>query len=273
MNPNEPQNSPILPDTPEPPEPLQPSQPADIGQTPSMEFVHPPEPPVVTAQPIQTPPYSPTPTVPAESVSPAIVDQIQPPETSKKKDVLGIVSIVCALVGLLPVGLVLGLVGASHAKKDHRSAGISRTGWVLNLILLLAVVPIIVLLVMNGVKTAEVIARDTERAEDLGSIEVGLEEYFNENFGYPSSLDDIHVSSEQVLIAPNGSTIKVNSVVADEDEAKASANPSGATEYTYTPYGKPTCQTTCDGYVLKALIEDPSDAVPNPLVKLGINNL
>jgi hypothetical protein len=238
-----------------------------------MEFVPPPpETPAPTEQPIQMPPYTPAqppltdPVVPTTAINPA-------PITAKKTDTLGIISLVCIIICALPVGFVLGLVGASHAKKNHRPVTLSRIGWVLNLILMLAAVPVVVLLVMSNFKTAQSKARDIERAKDLGSIEVGLEEYFNENFGYPNSLDDIRVTDEQVLVAPNGSTIKVNEVVADEDEALASEDPSGGVEYTYTPYGKPTCTSTCDGYVLKALTENPTDGVSNPLVKTGIENL
>jgi YD repeat-containing protein len=200
---------------------------------------------------------------------------LQTPQSAvgNKKDVLGIISIICVFLGMGLVGFILGLVGVSRAKKEHRSAKLSRIGWIVNLVLMLIVIPIAVLLVVNNFKASEVKARDLERAEDLSAIEAGLEDYFNSNFGYPSNLDDVHVSKEQALVAPNGSTIKVNNVVADEEVAMATIDPSGKTQYTYTPYGKPTCTITCDGYVLKALTEKPSKAVPNPLSKLGLNNL
>lgn len=267
MNPNDPQPQPILPNDPQPEQPIPPT-------TPSMEFVPPPpEAPVPTEQPIQMPPYAPAQPPMTEPVMPIPSFQAPQPEAKNKKDTLGIVSIICLFIGMLPVGFILGLVGASRAKKEKRSAVLSRTGWILNLVLILAAIPVVVLLVMSNFKDAQAKARDVERANDLGSIETSLEAYFSTNFGYPKSLDILSISDDQVLIAPNGSTIKVNDVASDEAAAKATTNPSGDVEYTYTPYGKPTCITTCDGYVLKALTEKPSDAVPNPLVKLGQNNL
>ena len=269
MNPNDP-TQPILPDAPEPTQSPQPVQPP----VQSMEFVPPPpEAPVSAEQPIQMPPYAPATPPLTDPVMPMPPLEAPQPAAKKKKDVLGIISIVCIFLGMGLVGFILGLVGASHAKKEHRSAKLSRIGWVVNLVLMLVVIPVAVLLVMNNFKAAEIKTRDLERSEDLGEIEVGLEEYFNENFGYPDSLDDVVIPNEQALVAPNGSTIKVNVVVADEEEALASEDPSGSFEYTYTPYGKPTCQATCDGYVLKALIEKPTTGVANPLVKTGINNL
>ncbi len=267
MNPNDPQNQPILPDAPHPEQPVQ--QPA-----PSLEFVPPPpETPAPAEQPIQMPPYAPTQPPMTDPVMPTPTTEPVAGQSEHKTDTLGIVSLVCVVIGMLPIGFILGLVGASHAKKEHRSAVLSRIGWVLNLILMLAAVPVVVLLVMNNIEGAKVTTRDTERTNDIGSVYASLEEYFNENFGYPNKLDLINVSDKQVLVAPNGSTIKVNDVVADETEAKATADPSGSVEYTYTPYGKPTCTNTCDGFVLKAYIEKPTDSVSNPLVKLGLNNL
>lgn len=269
MNPEEPQ-SPNITDA---DQPIRPS-----GQ--SMDVVPPPENPLPHEQPIQMPPYAPAqPLVTVESLTPDYVAPATPMVEGAthpgklKKDRLGIISIICVFLGMGLVGFVLGLIGVSRAKKERRSATLSRVGWIVNLVLMLAVIPIAIILVLNNFEKTETKARDIERAEDLGSIEAKLEEYFANNFGYPSDLDELDISDRKVLIGPNGSTIKLNDVAADEEEAKDSTNPTSDIEYTYTPYGKPTCITTCDGYVLKAFIENPEKGVTNPLVKLGLENL
>lgn len=273
MNPDELQNPSIVPDANQPVQPVQPA-----GQ--SMDVVPPPpETPVSVEQPIQMPPYAPSqPPVSAESSMPDMASPVAPtPETpaltKHKKDGFGIVSIVFGILGLFPLGLILGFIGASRAKKANRSPVLSRIGWILSLIVMLVAVPLVALQIMSNMEAAEVKTRDTERSKDLGVIEAKLEEYFSENFGYPNSLDELDFTDEQVLIGPNGTTIKINDVATDEDEAKDTTNPSASVEYTYTPYGKPACLTTCDGYVLKSLIEEPTKGLSNPLVKLGLENL
>lgn len=47
-------------------------------------------------------------------------------------DVLGIVSL-CLIVYFPPAGLVVGLIGASKAKKEGYSPILSRIGWIANL--------------------------------------------------------------------------------------------------------------------------------------------
>jgi len=272
MNPDEPQNPVIVPDSNQPVQP--PVQ--------SMDFVQPPpETSVPVEQPIQMPPYAPTqPPVTPEAIAPTpnFVAPVMPTpvitaQESHKKDVLGILSIVSVLFGVLPIGLILGLVGASHAKKSHTSPVVSRVGWILNLVLMLVLIPIFVILVLSNFQGAQAKARDIERAHDLSILEAKLEDYFSANFGYPSNLDDIGIKDMQNLKGPSGTTIKINDVVADEASAKTTSNPNVSQEYIYTPYGKPTCLTTCDGYVLKGYLEKPNAGATNPLVKLGIENL
>lgn len=278
MNPENPQTEPILPDDPEPQQPVAPQA------TQNMDVVVPP-PDTATPvdQPIQMPPYAPA-QPPMAASSPEPIASSSPempvPNTEQatsnahaKKDVLGILSIAFVFLGLLPVGFILGLVGASKAKKAQRSVILSRIGWILNLVVMLVAIPLLVIFIMNRMDVENAKTRDVERAQDLGAIESKLEDFFKENFGYPNSLDEIGVSDKQILIGPNGSTILVNDVAEDEAAAKATSNPTSVKEYIYTPYGKPTCIKTCDGYVLKGYVEKPELGVTNPLVKLGLENL
>jgi len=248
----------------------QPAEPLPMN----MDFVAPPpETPAPVEQPIQMPPYAPAQPPMSERVMPTSQTEPTVPASHHKTDVLGILSIVSILFGVLPVGLILGLVGVSHAKKSHSSPVLSRVGWIINLVAMLVAVPIIFLWLSNNLQKTQAIERDTERAHDMAAIETKLESFFETNFGYPNNLDDIKVADKQNLKGPNGTSIKINDIVADEASAKTTSNPTTTQEYTYTPYGKPTCLTTCDGYVLKGYLEKPKAGATNPLVKLGIENL
>ncbi|MEK7471634.1 MAG: hypothetical protein AAB624_00090, partial [Patescibacteria group bacterium] len=227
MNPEEQliQPTPTEPVFPTPPvQPVQPAQPT--GQ--NMDVV--PPPPVTPApveQPIQMPPYAPAqPPVSVETpvASPVAPEPVATTPTHHKTDMLGISSLIVGVIGLLPIGLVLGLVGASHAKKEHRSPVVSRIGWIINLVGMLVVIPVLTLLVLTNIDASQTKARDIQRVTDINNIEAKLEEYFADNFGYPNNLNDLEIDDKS-LVGPNGSTIKVNDVASDEDEAKDSTDP------------------------------------------------
>ncbi len=71
------------------------------------------------------------------------------PTAEKTTDVLGIISIVFAFIGLQPFGFILGLVGASKAKKEGRSPSLSKIGWILNLVFMLLVIPLMVIVFIS----------------------------------------------------------------------------------------------------------------------------
>lgn len=79
----------------------------------------------------------------------------------QKTDVLGILSIVFIFIAT-PIGLILGLIGSSQAKKEGRSPTLSKVGWIINLILtLLAVAGVILLIVFAMVGSANDKARNS----------------------------------------------------------------------------------------------------------------
>lgn len=107
-----------------------------------------------TSQPQQPAEASASPGAPAGSpISPAnSVPVASQPVAQEKTDALGIVSIVLALAGITPIGLIVGLVGASHAKKEGRSPILSKVGWILNLVFtLLAVLAFAALLMLSAI--------------------------------------------------------------------------------------------------------------------------
>jgi hypothetical protein len=53
---------------------------------------------------------------------------------TNQTDILGIISLICAFIGLQLIGFILGLIGSSKAKKEGRSNTLSKIGWILNLI-------------------------------------------------------------------------------------------------------------------------------------------
>ena len=76
-------------------------------------------------QPMTPPPAStPQPTMPTPQ--PGYV----PPAPASKTDGLGIASIALAFFGFSPIAFILGLIGASKAKKAGHSPILSRVGWI-----------------------------------------------------------------------------------------------------------------------------------------------
>ncbi len=64
---------------------------------------------------------------------------------------LGIVSIVLPFVGFSLIGFVLGLIGASKAKREGRSPLLSRIGWIISLVVLVISALFIALLITAAI--------------------------------------------------------------------------------------------------------------------------
>lgn len=105
-------------------------------------------------------------------------------------DVLGLVSIGLALFGLSLPGFIVGLVGASQAKKAGNSVVISRIGWILNLVICIIVTVMIGLLIAFW-PTLMREARNDERRRDLQVLQVRLENYHRQYGFYPNELSEI----------------------------------------------------------------------------------
>lgn len=144
---------------------------------------------------------------------------------------------------------------------------------IIELLIVIAIIAILAGLVLNNFQGAQAKARDTQRVTDINNIHSKLEEYYNENGAYPSTIvaADLPGIDAESLNDPDGNAIVANAAVADATAAGAVANPDTDNEYLYVPY--PTaCTDDCTGYVLKTFIERPSDTTPNPYQKLGLNN-
>lgn len=149
---------------------------------------------------------------------------------------------------------------------------------IIELLIVIAIIAILAGLVLNNFQGAQAKARDTQRVTDVNNIHTKLEEYHNDNSGYPNTFsgETFPGMDAESLVDPRGESIEINAVVADETAALAVANPGagseGVSQYLYVPFGDSGCTTACSGYVLKSYIERPSSTTENPYVKSGLNN-
>ena len=103
-------------------------------------------------------------------------------------DVMGIISIVMAFIGFSLIGLIIGLVGASKAKKEGRSPTLSRIGWILNLVFTVVIGLILIFTIFLAAPRLQEASRDTARHSDLARISSALETYYDINGYYPPNL-------------------------------------------------------------------------------------
>ena len=147
---------------------------------------------------------------------------------------------------------------------------------IIELLIVIAIIAILAGLVLNNFQGAQAKARDTQRVTDLNNVHSKLEEYYNENNGYPNTFTQTTFPGidGESLKDPKGQSITINAIVADAAAAAAVAAPivSSASQYMYVPFGAATCTNNCVGYILKTFIEKPSTTTPNPYTKLGLNN-
>lgn len=160
---------------------------------------------------------------------PPIAPPIAPPPTtssaadvSSKTDVMGIISIILAFTGLQLVGFILGLLGASQAKKEHRSPVLSRIGWIINLVFgILAM--FIILIMALAIPNLQKNSRDVLKKSEMTMVSSELESFYNKSQYYPATIAELKVDT------PNSAL------------------------YTYTP--APTGCTQCAAFVLQTELE------------------
>jgi prepilin-type N-terminal cleavage/methylation domain-containing protein len=147
---------------------------------------------------------------------------------------------------------------------------------IIELLIVIAIIAILALLVLNNFQGAQAKARDQQRTTDINNIHAKLEEFYNENNYYKSTLDaaDLKGIDDGSLKDPQGGEAPATSQVADATAADAAAGPTGDTVgtagYAYITYPS-GCTNNCTGYRLKAYIEKPSSTTPNPYVKKSLN--
>lgn len=79
-------------------------------------------------------------------VPPPMQPPVPPQQHSERTDVMGIISIIAPFIGFSLIGLVIGLIGASNAKRERRSPVLSRVGWIISLVVTILTLLIIALI-------------------------------------------------------------------------------------------------------------------------------
>ena len=146
---------------------------------------------------------------------------------------------------------------------------------IVELLIVIIVIGILAGLVLNNISGARGKARDSQRIADLTNLSSKLEEYYNDNGGYPNTFtaSTLPGIDPEALKDPLGNAITINSPVSDQAVAQGSSAPTAnGPNYKYIPYPTGCNSVTCTGYVLMSYIEYPTATTPNPYVRTGINN-
>jgi prepilin-type N-terminal cleavage/methylation domain-containing protein len=145
---------------------------------------------------------------------------------------------------------------------------------IIELLIVIAIIAILALLVLNNFQGAQAKARDSQRQTDINNMHAKLEEFYNEQSGYPDTFTAATFPGidAEALKDPKGNSVTISAAVANA-AALSTASPGAAgNQYTYTPYGCSGTPVRCTGYQLKTYIEKPGGATTDPYIKLGLNN-
>ena len=259
----------------QPAQPVMPSVTPDPVPTPSPEAVAPAPQAPVDAQPATTPAYSASDASVQPPTTPVVPPTVQGGTPASHTDTFGIVSIVLAFFAPL-VGLIFGIIGKNKAKKEGYDGKLSKIGIILNavfmilgVLFLIFYIVLVVLAVNSSTTSVQLTSSDTQNRTDLNSMQVSLEEYYNENGTYPATLDVIDFTSLPASVVSSVNVVTVK----DQTAAKAeiSSNTDGS-EFTYAVYG---CVdgAGCKGYVLGVELNSPDSYTGyNYYEKTGLNN-
>lgn len=134
-----------------------------------------------------------------------------PAQPSSSTDVLGIISIVLAFVGLAVIGLIVGIIGMKNAKNEGRSTTLSKIGIILNVVVTVIISLIFVFAVIPGYNSAKNTAKNIttnspgsaeSRRVELGNLVLTIPEYLPSyqciNDGFDTVLISASTSPKQV---------------------------------------------------------------------------
>lgn len=145
---------------------------------------------------------------------------------------------------------------------------------IVEVFIVVVVVGILAALVFSSIQGGNARGRDAERTADIDVLHSRLEEYFSDYGGYPHTLTTTNLPgvNPDALKDPSGALIVIEAPVANQVVAQASSAPTVSANYKYIPYPTGCSGSNCTGYVLKSFIEVPTDRVPNPYERLGLQN-
>lgn len=147
---------------------------------------------------------------------------------------------------------------------------------IIELLIVIAIIAILALLVLNNFQGAQAKARDTQRRTDVNNVHAKLEEFYNENGGYPNE-------NLSITILPGmdaGSLQDADGAAMGYDfstgAATANSTENAGNEYQYAGYNCTAATSTalpavCAKYTLRTFIEKPSASQPNPFPKESLN--
>ena len=110
------------------------------------------------------------------------------PASQAASDRYGVLSIIIAFIGFQIIGLIIGLVGASKAKKEGRSPTLSRIGWILNLVIIIGVSIYIGSILAGTSASAAQRHRDRTRHRDVERLYALLNKHHDHHGHYPADL-------------------------------------------------------------------------------------
>ena len=134
---------------------------------------------------------------------------------------------------------------------------------IIELLIVIAIIGILAGLVLNNFQGAQAKARDVQRKADINAIHGKLEEFYNNNNGYPDgNLDTTVLAGADVdaLKDADGTAIGYNGGFIVSTTAPT-PTVSNTAEYAYAAYGcttagaQSTVGATCTKYVLKTFLE------------------
>lgn len=148
---------------------------------------------------------------------------------------------------------------------------------IIELLIVIAIIGILALLVLNNFQGAQAKARDTQRRTDINNVHGKLEEFYNENGGYPN--EDLTITLLPGMDAGSLADADGAAMAMSFSTGAAAASSVGNTnEYQYagfnctaavsTPLATPA---TCAKYVLRTYIERPASGQPNLFEKNSLN--
>lgn len=133
---------------------------------------------------------------------------------------------------------------------------------IIELLIVIAIIGILATLVLTNFQGAQAKGRDTVRKNDINSVYQKLEEYYNENGGYPdgdlTSAVLPGIDAEALLDADGAGFTETFSTSATATEPTL---PDGTDEYIYAAYGctnataQATVGATCAKYYLASFLE------------------
>lgn len=129
---------------------------------------------------------------------------------------------------------------------------------IIELLIVIAIIGILATLVLTNFQGAQAKGRDTVRKNDINSVYQKLEEYYNENGSYPTTLTTTNLPGidAEALKDADGNGFVITTAA---NATKPTLTVTGSSEYAYGAYECTATGTiTCGKYVLASWLEKDS---------------